>query len=161
MIEFVVVWMLARGNGRIARTKNLSAELYWVITAALWFGLEIAGFLVGRLLMGPRAPLLGLYLFGLVGAIIGAILSRVIANQADPGTFAPSAERSTWRPTHTAPLGGLPGWPVPDSTQPSTAIVPGGAEVVLSEARGDWARIRCENGWAGWVDARALILIQR
>jgi hypothetical protein len=161
MIELVVVLMLARGNGRIARTKNLSPEQYWVITAALWFGLEIVGFLAGRLLLGPGTSLLALYLFGLVGAIIGAILSRYIANQAEPGIFARTAERSTWRPTHVAPLGGLPGWPVPDSTQPSTAIVPGGAELVLSEARGDWARVRAENGWAGWVDARALILIQR
>lgn len=161
MIEGFVVWYLARGNGRIAQTKNLSPETYWVITAALWFGLEIAGFIAARLLLGPEMDVLALYPFGLLGAIAGGVLSRYVANRAEPGAAKPYSERTTWRPTHLAPPSGLTGWPAPDQTQPPTAAIPGGAELVLSEARGDWARVRGENGWAGWVDARQLVLIQR
>jgi hypothetical protein len=67
----------------------------------------------------------------------------------------------SWNPTHVAPPAGLPGWLAPDASQAPTTMIPGYAELVLKEMRGEWARVRTIDGWSGWVDARPLQLIAR
>lgn len=62
-------------------------------------------------------------------------------------------------PSHTVPAGGLPAWSNPDPAVPNVADLDPGLPVAVAERRGDWARIICSNGWAGWVDARRLVPI--
>ena len=58
--------------------------------------------------------------------------------------------------SHRAPATGLATWPEPDGTlAPGPSLSPY-LPVMVVEQRGEWARIRCENGWEAWVDARLL-----
>jgi hypothetical protein len=59
--------------------------------------------------------------------------------------------------THVAPTEGLPAWSEPvGSTAPAANLDPG-LDVMLLERRGEWAHIRCSNGWEAWVDGRRLV----
>jgi hypothetical protein len=60
--------------------------------------------------------------------------------------------------THAVPAEGLPAWAGPDgSTAPAARLDPG-LDVMLIESRGDWAYVRCSNGWEAWVDGRRLLV---
>ncbi|HKH26193.1 MAG TPA: hypothetical protein VKB11_03555 [Acidimicrobiia bacterium] len=59
--------------------------------------------------------------------------------------------------THVAPTEGLPAWNEPDGSVAPAANLDAGLDVMLLERRGEWARIRCSNGWEAWVDGRRLI----
>ena len=61
-----------------------------------------------------------------------------------------------FRSTHRVPDGGLQAWSEPDGSGPSVAQLDPDLPVELIERRGDWAEVRCSNGWQGWVDARQL-----
>ena len=159
MFEFVIVFFLARHNGRIVAAKGVSPTAYQWGTVGLWFGLEFAGFVVGGIVLGRGSGLLSLYAFGIAGAVAGAIVSTYWANQVADAPYSPVSPNSHWRPTHLAPAAGLQSWSVPDAAQTPTAMVPPGAGLVLSERQGDWARVKAPNGWTGWVDARQLELV--
>lgn len=61
-------------------------------------------------------------------------------------------------PTHVVPQHGMPAWEEPDparSTVPLDPLLP----VQLVERRGDWAHVRCSNGWSAWVDGRHLVAV--
>jgi hypothetical protein len=63
-----------------------------------------------------------------------------------------------FRPTHVAPLDGLPTWAGPDPSEPSAwldALLP----VQVVDRQGDWAHVLCANGWAAWADGRLLIAL--
>lgn len=63
---------------------------------------------------------------------------------------------STWAPTHTVPDGGVLAWPAPDpDAQPISRVDPG-VPLRVVERKGAWANVIASNGWAGWVDGRAL-----
>jgi hypothetical protein len=64
---------------------------------------------------------------------------------------------SSFVPTHVVPDGGLAAYERPDPSAPSVAHVEARVEVSVPERLGDWARIVCSNGWAGWVDGRLLV----
>jgi hypothetical protein len=59
--------------------------------------------------------------------------------------------------THVAPTEGLPAWNEPDGSVAPAANLDAGLDVMLLERRGEWAHIRCSNGWEAWVDGRRLI----
>jgi hypothetical protein len=59
--------------------------------------------------------------------------------------------------THVVPTEGLPAWAGPDGSVPPAANLDPGLDVMLIETRGDWAHIRCSNGWEAWVDSRRLV----
>ncbi|MEY9908135.1 hypothetical protein ABIA35_004368 [Catenulispora sp. MAP12-49] len=63
-----------------------------------------------------------------------------------------------FRPTHVTPLDGMPTWAGPDTSQPSAWLDPL-LPVQITDARGDWARVLCANGWAAWVDGRLLVAL--
>ncbi|MFJ9820920.1 hypothetical protein ACIRU3_37775 [Streptomyces sp. NPDC101151] len=63
-----------------------------------------------------------------------------------------------FRPTHVVPPNGMPAWEAPDPARP-TVPLDGLLPVVLVERLGDWAHIRCANGWAAWVDGRHLVAV--
>jgi hypothetical protein len=62
--------------------------------------------------------------------------------------------------THAVPSEGLPAWSGPDGSGPPAANLDPGLDVMVLESRGQWAHIRCSNGWEAWVDGRRLIVSQ-
>jgi hypothetical protein len=156
VIEFLAVFWVARHNGQIAQAKGISPTRYQRGTAGLWFGMEALGVLLGVVVLGQRAPALGLYTFGLVGAIGGAVLSTYWTDQAPPAAGLQGHAVGAWNPTHVAPASGLYAWDSRDATQAPTAAIPPGTALVLSEVQGEWARVRGFNGWVGWVNGALL-----
>ncbi|MEU6666737.1 hypothetical protein [Streptomyces sp. NPDC046727] len=63
-----------------------------------------------------------------------------------------------FRPTHVVPARGMPSWEAPDPARPTVPLDPL-LPVQLVERRGDWAYIRCANGWSAWVDGRCLVAV--
>jgi hypothetical protein len=63
-----------------------------------------------------------------------------------------------YRQTHVVPTEGLPAWPGPDGSAAPAANLDPGLDVMLIESRGDWAYVRCSNGWEAWVDGRRLVV---
>jgi hypothetical protein len=153
MIEFVVVYLLARRNGRLVEAKGHSGTSYRWGTVGLWFGFEIVGFIVGSALMRPaRDEITGVYLlFGLGGAAIGAAISYLWANSA------PMLGTPISYPTHMTPPAGMPAWAQPDPSAQPVTVLPPQMPVILVTRQGDWALVRIANGWQGWVDARILV----
>jgi hypothetical protein len=62
--------------------------------------------------------------------------------------------------THAVPSEGLAAWSGPDGSGPPAASLDPGLDVMVLESRGEWAHIRCSNGWEAWVDGRRLIVSQ-
>jgi hypothetical protein len=62
----------------------------------------------------------------------------------------------TFAPTHTVGAVGAVAWPEPDATGPEAPPLEAGVRVEVLERWGDFARVRCENGWETWTDGRAL-----
>lgn len=56
----------------------------------------------------------------------------------------------------TVPPGGLAAWDAPDPSRPSTVALAEGLPLDVLQRMGDWAEVRAENGWTGWVDGRQL-----
>ena len=65
-----------------------------------------------------------------------------------------------WSPTHLVPAGGLVAWEHPDPSLPPVAVLPERVELAIESSYGDWAHVRAQNGWIGWVDGRRLIAMQ-
>lgn len=59
-----------------------------------------------------------------------------------------------WQGTHAAPAGGLATHDAPGSA--ATDRLDAGTLVQVVERAGDWAEVRCSNGWICWVDGRQL-----
>lgn len=63
-----------------------------------------------------------------------------------------------YRQTHVVPTEGLPAWAGPDGSVAPAATLDPGLDVMQLEQRGEWAHVRCSNGWEAWVDARRLVV---
>jgi len=61
-----------------------------------------------------------------------------------------------WVATHRAPGEGMDAWNTPDPAAQPSSELEGRVEVQLVAATGEWAHVRGENGWEGWVDGRLL-----
>jgi len=59
--------------------------------------------------------------------------------------------------THLVPSRGLPAWGTPDPTHPAVATLDPGLGVQLVGWWGEWAHVRCSNGWEAWVNGRLLV----
>ena len=151
MLEFVLVYFLARHNGAMVEAKGQSGTMYKWLTAGLWFGGEILGFIIGFGLAGPRAEVLDAYPYALVGAVVGAVIAWALARQV------PVNPIRVWNPTHLTPPTGLPAWAQPNAALPPALVIPGNVELVVETVLGDWAQVRGFNGWRGFVDGRTLI----
>jgi uncharacterized membrane protein YeaQ/YmgE (transglycosylase-associated protein family) len=79
MLEIIALIYLTRRVGEIAREKGRKAGWFKLMTVVLWLGCEIGGAIAGGIataLMGwPEAVI---YVFALVGAVVGAALSFLI-----------------------------------------------------------------------------------
>jgi hypothetical protein len=51
----------------------------------------------------------------------------------------------------------LQAWSNPDASQPAAANLTGNLDVQLLRWWGEWAEIRCSNGWTAWVGGRQLV----
>jgi hypothetical protein len=65
-------------------------------------------------------------------------------------------EAPAWIPTHRVGPEPLAAWGAPDPMQGAEASLDALLPLVLIEQRDDWAHVRAENGWEGWVDGRRL-----
>lgn len=59
--------------------------------------------------------------------------------------------------THRVPTSGTAAWSTTDAGVPPAARLDPGLELQVVARQGDWAQIRCSNGWTAWVDARVLV----
>lgn len=151
MVEFVIVFLLARYNGNVVRAKGYSAGAYQWGTAGLWFGGEILAGIIGALVL-PRHQsnsFAMVYVFALGGAILGGAIAWLIAKTAEP-------RRLPFPATHRAPAQGMPAWPQPDPRF-APAMIPGGTEFVVLQQYGDWTMVQAANGFVAWVDGRSLV----
>jgi hypothetical protein len=146
VLEIVVVFLLARHNGRMVEGKGLRGTMYRWGTVGFWFGGEILGSIIGLAASGRHSTALGIYLFALLGAALGAVLAYLWAKQASP---APAV----WAMT---PPTGVPAWASPTPGLPPVTTIPAGVQLRVEQRVGDWAMVRASNGWTGWVDARQL-----
>lgn len=65
-------------------------------------------------------------------------------------------ETGAFAPTHSVPAGGLETRERPELDRPPDNRLDPGLPVEVTSSWGDWAKVRCENGWETWVDARGL-----
>jgi hypothetical protein len=61
-----------------------------------------------------------------------------------------------WKATHRTPREGIDAWNSPDPAVAPASELEGRVEVQLMDTAGEWARVRGQNGWEGWVDGRLL-----
>lgn len=99
MLEIIFIIWLWRVNGRNAILKGQKPTKYHILTLVLWFGLEILGTMSGVIIFGsinPNSdPFMYGYMFGILGAALGGILSYIIAKNAPQGDYH-SEERQNW-----------------------------------------------------------------
>ena len=62
-----------------------------------------------------------------------------------------------YRASHRVPWTGLPAWSAADPGPAPAADLDPDLDVEVMEWSGDWARVRCSNGWEAWVDGRLLV----
>lgn len=97
MLEIIFVIWLWRVNGRNAILKGQKPTKYHVLTLVLWFGLEILGTMGGVIVFGSMNPntdpLMYGYMFGILGAALGGILSYIIAKNAPQGDYHPEGRQ--------------------------------------------------------------------
>lgn len=75
-----------------------------------------------------------------------------------PGTpAAPVA--APYQATHRVPWTGMPAWSASDAGPDPVANLDPDLDVEVLEWSGDWAKVRCSNGWDAWVDGRQLVPI--
>lgn len=102
---------------------------------------------------------------GMAGALGALGSAPAPVGQADAAA-AGSAEveggsgAGIWTATHRVPTGGLTAWAEPDPSGASIATLAEGLDVEVVEHLGEWARVRCDNGWTGWVGAAGLVPVE-
>ncbi|XCP83686.1 hypothetical protein ABXS75_11415 [Roseburia hominis] len=98
---FMVIW-LWRLNGRNAIANGQKPGKYQALTLLLWYGLEILGSLLGATLVvmidANANPMVGAYMVGLPGAILGGYISYRLARYAPKGDYHPDYSDQPWNP---------------------------------------------------------------
>lgn len=79
-----------------------------------------------------------------------------VAQQAITGSAQPQWA-AEWPWTHLVPAGGIPAWAAPDPSRPPVVNLAERLRLVIGQRAGDWALVRAQNGWSGWVDGRRLV----
>ncbi len=72
-------------------------------------------------------------------------------------TLSTTPGGNTFPFTHAVPARGMPAWTNPDPTYPAVATLDPWLPVQVLEWWGEWAHIRCSNGWEAWVNGRLLV----
>ena len=86
MLEILGILMLCNKNKANALARGRKPGGFVGATIALWFGLELIGFLIG---LAAGLETLIAYVPGLVCAIIGGVISYLVAKNCKPGSYVP------------------------------------------------------------------------
>ena len=78
---------------------------------------------------------------------------------AQPGYTTVASATRTYEATHRVPWTGMHAWSGPDLRLAVVAILDPDLDVGVLGWHGDWAHVRCSNGWEAWVDGRLLVPI--
>jgi serine/threonine-protein kinase PknK len=62
-----------------------------------------------------------------------------------------------FQPSHLVPAHGLAAWSHPDAHYPAAAVLDPALPVQILQWWGEWAEVRCSNGWVAWVGGRELV----
>src|SRR5512140_3590215 len=151
MLEFLIVYFVAKKNGAIVEAKGHRGTRYKWLTAGLWFGGEIAGFIVGLAIGGRDADIATVYVFAILGALIGVAIAWWLASNVTP------APMPVWNFTHSVPPQGISAWAQPNPALAPIMTIPGGVQLIVLGQAGDWAQVAAANGFSGFVDARLLV----
>ena len=111
-------------------------------------------------------PTRGVTAMAIVGAVvIVLVLANLIRASARPKVVAaaapvapaaaPAPAADAFPATHRVPATGADAYDAPGAATPTNRLDPG-LDVQVLERSGDWAHVRCSNGWETWVDARVL-----
>lgn len=106
MLEIFAVIALANKNKKNALERGRRPGIFMAMTYLLWFGLEIAGAIIGAFLeLGY-----GIYLVALGMAGIGGLVSYLAAKSCKPGDYVPPQPVGAYGPM---PPYGAPPWGAP------------------------------------------------
>ena len=75
----------------------------------------------------------------------------------DPAATVHQPVAGHYAPTHRVPWTGLHAWDAPDVRLRIAAVLDPDLDVAVLAWHGDWAHVRCSNGWEAWVDGRLLV----
>jgi uncharacterized membrane protein YeaQ/YmgE (transglycosylase-associated protein family) len=78
MLEILVLIGLSKRIMAIAKSKGRSSAGWVVLLIVLWFAGEFTGGVIAAIATYPQEPLLEAYLFALVGAVVGAVVTFAI-----------------------------------------------------------------------------------
>lgn len=81
MLEIIALIFLTKKIGAICEDKGRKAGWYKALTVLLWFGCEVAGAFIGVITVGGGVIV---YVYALIGAVVGAGISFVIAKNLKP-----------------------------------------------------------------------------
>lgn len=85
MLEIIVIFALCHSNAKRVRAKGRKPGMFVFYTILLWVGMEFLGALIGTLIAWPNYQSSFLpYGLALLFAIIGGVLSTVVAKNAKP-----------------------------------------------------------------------------
>lgn len=82
MLEIILLKLLSKKITKIYEEKNIEASGYVIKTIILWFALEFLGIFIGYRLLPHEIGLM--YVFGLLGAATGALISLELATKTPP-----------------------------------------------------------------------------
>jgi hypothetical protein len=93
------------------------------------------------------------------GQVTAALTPAFFGPSARPAITGSAQPRPApeWPWTHLVPAGGIPAWAAPDPSRPPVVNLAERVQLVVDQRAGDWALVRAQNGWSGWVDARRLV----
>ena len=144
----------------LSRSQTVRLVLYFLIAYPLGISLVVA--VLGRLVGSPELATAGdnpAVMFG--GSFVWTYFTLAKwhrkLNPPPPPLPPPPAPPEPWTATHLIPEGGLVARDVPNADAPELFRSQALVEVQVVETKGVWARIRTEENWTGWVDARRLV----
>ena len=75
MIEIIAIYLTSKNIAEIAEEKGYSKGLWRLLSILAWIIFEFIGAGIGLIILGEEGGLL-LYLFALIGALLGILLVR-------------------------------------------------------------------------------------
>src|SRR3954469_6345272 len=85
MLEILLLISMCKSLGKMLRAKGRNAGLFQFMLVMMWLGGEIVGAIVGMVVLGGGGAV---YLFALLGAAAGAIVTWIIAKNLKPQDYA-------------------------------------------------------------------------
>lgn len=77
MIEIIAIYLTSKNIAEIAEEKGYSKSLWRLLAILAWIIFEFVGVVFGLIILGEEGGLL-LYLFALIGALLGILIVRKI-----------------------------------------------------------------------------------